>query len=77
MTKDLTVTGCIHVLEYDEKYVMTFPHGYGRSILTKPWIELGGDCSIVCEKSGMSASIKFHTKHFYSGKVHRVTGEVK
>ncbi|KAJ9593319.1 hypothetical protein L9F63_015139, partial [Diploptera punctata] len=34
--------GCVSVLDYDEEYIVTFPNGYGRSILTVPWIELGG-----------------------------------
>ena len=27
-----------------EDYVLTFPSAYGRSILTTPWVELGGSC---------------------------------
>ncbi|KAK1343980.1 hypothetical protein QTO34_014538 [Cnephaeus nilssonii] len=48
-----------------------------RSILTVPWVELGGKVSVNCAKTGYSASITFHTKPFYGGKLHRVTGEVK
>ena len=33
----------ISVIDYDEEYTITFPNGYGRSILTVPWIELGGN----------------------------------
>ena len=68
--------GCITLLDHNEQYVINFPNGYGRSILTVPWVELGGDCTITCEKSGYSAYVKFHTKPFYGGKPHRVTGEV-
>ena len=52
--------------------VLTF-----RSILTFPWVELGGKFNITCAKTGYNASITFHTKPFYGGKLHRVTGEVK
>ena len=52
--------------------VLTF-----RSILTFPWVELGGKVNITCAKTGYNASITFHTKPFYGGKLHRVTGEVK
>ena len=48
-----------------------------RSILTYPWVELGGKVNITCAKTGYNASVTFHTKPFYGGKLHRVTGEVK
>ncbi|XP_062920414.1 oxysterol-binding protein-related protein 9 isoform X4 [Mobula hypostoma] len=68
--------GCVSVLDYDEHYILTFPNGYGRSILTVPWVELGGECNITCAKTGYNASIIFHTKPFYGGKKHRVTAEI-
>ncbi|NXH01651.1 OSBL9 protein, partial [Loxia leucoptera] len=82
--------GCVTCLDHDEHYILTFPNGYGRqvnvlivififnalSILTVPWIELGGECSINCSKTGYSASIVFHTKPFYGGKKHRITAEI-
>uniref|UniRef100_A0A8C2X3A4 Oxysterol-binding protein n=1 Tax=Cyclopterus lumpus TaxID=8103 RepID=A0A8C2X3A4_CYCLU len=68
--------GCVSCLEHDEHYVLTFPNGYGRSILTVPWVELGGECNISCSKSGYSANIVFHTKPFYGGKKHRITAEI-
>ena len=66
----------ISVIDYDEEYTITFPNGYGRSILTVPWIELGGKIIINCAKTGYSANIEFHTKPFYGGKKHRVTSEI-
>ncbi|XP_068949116.1 oxysterol-binding protein-related protein 9 isoform X11 [Petaurus breviceps papuanus] len=68
--------GCVSCLDYDEHYILTFPNGYGRSILTVPWVELGGECSINCSKTGYSANIIFHTKPFYGGKKHRITAEI-
>ncbi|XP_073449647.1 oxysterol-binding protein-related protein 9 isoform X5 [Aquarana catesbeiana] len=68
--------GCVSCLDYDEHYIITFPNGYGRSILTVPWVELGGECNINCSKTGYSAIITFHTKPFYGGKKHRVTAEI-
>ncbi|XP_056388231.1 oxysterol-binding protein-related protein 9 isoform X5 [Hyla sarda] len=68
--------GCVSCLDYDEHYILTFPNGYGRSILTVPWVELGGECNINCSKTGYSATITFHTKPFYGGKKHRVTAEI-
>ncbi|XP_039258710.2 oxysterol-binding protein-related protein 9-like [Styela clava] len=68
--------GCVRLLEREEEYIMNFPNGYGRSILTVPWVELGGDCNITCEQTGYTANITFHTKPFYGGKVHKISAEV-
>ncbi|KAI4817663.1 hypothetical protein KUCAC02_011046, partial [Chaenocephalus aceratus] len=62
--------GVLCLLEHDEEYVFTLPCAYARSILTVPWVELGGKVSINCVKSGYSATVTFHTKPFYGGKVH-------
>ncbi|XP_073930154.1 oxysterol-binding protein-related protein 10 isoform X2 [Castor canadensis] len=69
--------GVLSLLEHGEEYVFTLPSAYARSILTIPWVELGGKVSISCAKTGYSATVTFHTKPFYGGKVHRVTAEVK
>uniref|UniRef100_F6VTM3 Oxysterol-binding protein n=1 Tax=Ciona intestinalis TaxID=7719 RepID=F6VTM3_CIOIN len=68
--------GCLRLLDREEEYIINFPNGYGRSILTIPWVELGGDCTITCEKTGYNSFIKFHTKPFYGGKPHRITAEI-
>lgn len=68
--------GCVRLLDKEEEYILNFPSGYGRSILTVPWVELGGDCSITCEQTGYSANVTFHTKPFYGGKVHKISAEV-
>lgn len=47
-----------------------------RSILTVPWIELGGTVRIYCEKTGYNATVEFITKPFYGGKKHRISSEV-
>ncbi|KAK2857081.1 hypothetical protein Q5P01_005816 [Channa striata] len=69
--------GCLHLLEHEEEYTFTLPCAYARSILTVPWVELGGKINIACVKSGYSAVITFQTKPFYGGKLHKVTAEVK
>ncbi|NWW46303.1 OSB11 protein, partial [Pedionomus torquatus] len=69
--------GVLSLLEHGEEYTFSLPCAYARSILTVPWVELGGKVNINCVKTGYSASINFHTKPFYGGKLHRVTGEVK
>lgn len=59
----------ISVLDYKEQYTITFPSCYGRSILTTPWMELGGKTQIT-STNGFTADIEFHTKPFYGGKKH-------
>ncbi|XP_051922521.1 oxysterol-binding protein-related protein 10-like isoform X3 [Hippocampus zosterae] len=71
------ILGVLHLLEHNEDYVFTLPCAYARSILAVPWVELGGKVTISCAKTGYSATVTFHTKPFYGGKVHRVTAEVK
>ncbi|CAH1244096.1 OSBPL9 [Branchiostoma lanceolatum] len=68
--------GCVWVRKYDEEYIVTFPNGYGRSILTIPWMELGGKVTITCAKSGHSCNIDFLTKPFYGGSKHKIKAEV-
>ncbi|XP_078573824.1 oxysterol-binding protein-related protein 9-like isoform X11 [Branchiostoma floridae x Branchiostoma japonicum] len=68
--------GCVWVRKYDEEYIVTFPNGYGRSILTIPWMELGGKVTITCAKSGYSCNIDFLTKPFYGGSKHKIKAEV-
>uniref|UniRef100_A0A8C8SQE0 Oxysterol-binding protein n=1 Tax=Pelusios castaneus TaxID=367368 RepID=A0A8C8SQE0_9SAUR len=69
--------GLLSLLEHGEEYTFSLPCAYARSILTVPWVELGGKINVNCAKTGYSANITFHTKPFYGGKLHRVTGEVK
>ncbi|KAL6265329.1 hypothetical protein P5V15_002130 [Pogonomyrmex californicus] len=65
--------GWVNVLQHGEEYVLTFPNGYGRSILTIPWIELGGTVTINCAQTGYHATVEFLTKPFYGGKRNRIT----
>nr|XP_032801223.1 oxysterol-binding protein-related protein 11-like isoform X1 [Petromyzon marinus] len=69
--------GRLWLQEHGEEYVFTLPSGYARSILTVPWVELGGKVSITCARTCLAASVNFHTKPFYGGKLHRVTAEVR
>ncbi|XP_073424770.1 oxysterol-binding protein-related protein 10 [Dendrobates tinctorius] len=69
--------GVLKLMEYGEEYVFTLPSAYARSILTVPWVELGGKVNITCAKTGYAATVTFHTKPFYGGKVHRITAEIK
>ncbi|XP_051762966.1 oxysterol-binding protein-related protein 11 isoform X3 [Ctenopharyngodon idella] len=62
--------GNLHLLEHGEEYTFSLPSAYARSILTVPWVELGGKVNVNCTKTGYSAVITFQTKPFYGGKLH-------
>lgn len=68
--------GIVTLCDLNEEYILTFPNGYGRSILTVPWIELGGSVTINCPQTGYHAEIEFLTKPFYGGKKNKVTAEI-
>ncbi|XP_065844435.1 oxysterol-binding protein-related protein 11-like [Oscarella lobularis] len=68
---------CISLLEHDEDYIFTLPTIYVRSILTLPWVELGGLCKIVCKKSGYQTTVEFQTKPSYGGTANAVSGEIR
>ncbi|RCN32197.1 hypothetical protein ANCCAN_22010 [Ancylostoma caninum] len=69
-------SGTVILHDYDEQYTVTFPSGYGRSIMSTPWVELGGKVKITCEKTGYYADIDFLTKPFFGGKPHRIQGNL-
>lgn len=68
--------GVVTLNDLNEEYIVTFPNGYGRSILTVPWIELGGPVTITCPQTNYRAEIEFLTKPFYGGKRNRISAEV-
>lgn len=68
--------GIVTLCDLNEEYIVTFPNGYGRSILTVPWIELGGSVTIKCPQTGYHCEIEFLTKPFYGGKRNKVSAEL-
>ena len=48
------------------------PTFFGRSILTVPWVELGGKVSINCPQTNYVANIEFKCKQFFSSEVNKV-----
>lgn len=65
------------LLDHNEEYTTTFPSGFGRSILTVPWIELGGKVCLTCPQTGYSANIEFKCKQFFSSDVNKVRNDGK
>jgi hypothetical protein len=66
----------LSLLDHGEEYIFSFPSAYGRSILTVPWFEMGGQVQINCPKSGFNTTIDFLTKPFYGGKKHQISGQI-
>ena len=60
------------MIDHDEEYICTFPSGFARSILTVPWVELGGKIAITCPKTNYVANIEFKCKQFFSSDVNKV-----
>jgi len=59
-----------------EDYVLGFPNGYARSILSVPWVELGGQVTISSAQTGYNARVDFLTKPFFNGEKNKITAEV-
>lgn len=68
--------GIVNLLDRNEQYIVTFPNGYGRSILTVPWIELGGTVTIRCPQTGYNGQIEFQLKPFYGNRKHKIAAEL-
>ncbi|CAL4064466.1 unnamed protein product, partial [Meganyctiphanes norvegica] len=78
MSVGVNLVGDIKLVVGDEDvYSLAMPSAYARSILTEPWVELGGRINVHAHKSDCNANIVFHTKPFYGGKLHSVSAEVK
>ncbi|XP_064477271.1 oxysterol-binding protein-related protein 11-like isoform X2 [Ornithodoros turicata] len=66
------------LVEHGETYTLGLPTLYCRSLLSQPYLELGGRVHITCHKMpNAGATITFHTKPFYGGKLHSVSGEAR
>ncbi|EDW74336.2 uncharacterized protein Dwil_GK21856, isoform A [Drosophila willistoni] len=68
--------GVVTLVDRSEEYILNFPNGYARSILTVPWIELGGSVEIKCPQTGYYANVEFLTKPFYGGKRNKISCEI-
>ena len=52
----------LYLGDHGERYDFTLPSAFARSIISVPWVELGGKATISCPATGYSAAIIFHTK---------------
>lgn len=65
----------LHNLPQREDYILGFPNGYARSILSVPWVELGGPVTISSSQTGYHATVEFKTKPFFSGERNKVLAQ--
>ena len=61
---------------YIEKSIGAGPGKNTPTIMTTPWVELGGSCKISCPQSGYSANIEFKRKPFWGAEYNKVTAEI-
>ena len=52
----------LYLGDHNERYDITLPSAFARSVIAVPWVELGGKAGISCASTGYSAAIIFHTK---------------
>jgi len=62
----------IKLLNVGEEYVISYPLGFGRSLLTTPWVEAGGHGTISCAQSKYSLDIEFFTKSLFSSETNKI-----
>lgn len=78
MAVDVSMTGGLSLVlgEHNESYDLTLPTAHARSIISKPWVQLGGKVTISCASSGFTATAT-HQKSFFGEKPHHVLGDIK
>jgi hypothetical protein len=56
---DVAFTGGLSLIlgAHKERYDLTLPTAHARSIISKPWLQLGGKVIISCVSSGLTATI--------------------
>ena len=64
-------TGNLKLSKYDEVYTINYPSVYCKQLLTTPYCEITGKCTIECEKTQLSATINFLTKPNIGGELNR------
>eukprot|EP01121_Diplochlamys_sp_Union-15-3_P004841 TRINITY_DN1503_c0_g1_i1.p1 TRINITY_DN1503_c0_g1~~TRINITY_DN1503_c0_g1_i1.p1 ORF type:complete len:305 (-),score=41.80 TRINITY_DN1503_c0_g1_i1:24-851(-) len=71
-------TASLYILPHDEVYQISFPDAYGRGILFGELrMELVGNVTILCNKTGLSASIEFKAKPFFGGEYNSIVGQIQ
>lgn len=69
--------GQIEILSLGEEYVFSFPSYYVRGLLIGVMrMEISGDVTISCRKTGLSCTLTFANKGFFKGENNSVSGKV-
>jgi len=66
----------VTLVDQGEEYVITMPNGFGRSLLTTPWVEAGGVSTITCAKTRYSMEIEFFTKSLFSSERNKIKAKL-
>jgi len=67
----------LQLLEHNEIYQVNFPDAYGRGILFGELrMELVGNVTIHCAKTGYSAQIEFKAKPWFGGEYNVIVGRI-
>jgi len=69
--------GKLKLSKFDEVYTINYPSVYCKQLLTTPYCEITGKCTIECQKTQLSSSINFLTKPNLGGELNRISAEVK
>lgn len=72
-------TGCLFVFveKYGEEYAISLPELYLRGLVTgAPFVEITGECLVVCSRHDYAAKIRFIPKPWFSGSYNLVEGIV-
>jgi len=69
--------GCLDILTLGEQYEFTFPSYYVRGLLIGVMrMEIAGDVTITCKKTGLTCTFTFANKGFFKGENNSVSGKV-
>jgi len=66
----------LNLIDLGEEYVIHLPIGFGRALLSKPWVEAGGIGTITCAKTGFSVEIEFLTKSLFSSERNKLKAKL-
>lgn len=68
----------IHIPQYDEEYEVTFPSAFAKGFLFGTLLmELIGNVTIACRKTGYRAEIEFKGKPLIGGEYNSLSAKIK
>ncbi|KJE95179.1 oxysterol binding protein [Capsaspora owczarzaki ATCC 30864] len=68
----------LHLLNFGEEYVITFPLVQVKGLIFPPLqMEMGGTPSIICAQTGLKAELEFKLKPMFGGDINGLKGKIK